>query len=80
MCFAMTLPAESWAEEVARLRREIGERQMRLEALVLGDPRVGVSMQRMVSPPRSIEIVEEIGGATIQSPPLPPPETNDEQV
>jgi hypothetical protein len=34
---------ESWAEEVARLRREIAERQTRLEFLVLGDQRIGVS-------------------------------------
>lgn len=34
---------ETTAEEIARLRREIGERQFRLQFLVLGDPRVGVS-------------------------------------
>lgn len=39
---------ESWAEEIARLRREIAERQMRLEALVLGDPRVGISAQQAI--------------------------------
>ena len=34
-------PSETKAEEIARLRREIGERQTRLQFLVLGDPRVG---------------------------------------
>lgn len=33
---------ETVAEEIARLRREIGERQSRLQFLVCGDPRVGV--------------------------------------
>ncbi len=33
--------AETVAEEIARLQREIGERQSRLQFLVLGDPRIG---------------------------------------
>jgi hypothetical protein len=36
--------AETWAEEVARLQREIAERQARLAHLVLGDQRVGVGL------------------------------------
>ena len=36
--------AETWAEEVARLRREIAERESRLRLLVLGDQRVRVTM------------------------------------
>lgn len=36
--------AETWAEEVARLRREIAERQARLHYLVLGDQTQGVSV------------------------------------
>lgn len=34
--------AETFAEEVRRLQREIGERQARLHRLVLGDPTVFV--------------------------------------
>ncbi len=34
--------AETIAEEIARLQQEIGERQSRLQFLVLGDPRIGV--------------------------------------
>lgn len=36
--------SETFAEEVARLQREIGERQMRLSYLVLGDQTKCVSM------------------------------------
>jgi hypothetical protein len=36
-----TVP-ETRAEEIARLQREIGMRQMRLQYLVLGDPMEGV--------------------------------------
>lgn len=32
---------ETKAEEIARLLQEIGERQSRLQFLVLGDPRIG---------------------------------------
>lgn len=35
---------ESFAEKVARLQREIAVRQSELSALVLGDPRVSVSI------------------------------------
>ena len=35
--------AETVIEEISRLRREIGERQMRLQFLVCGDPSKGVS-------------------------------------
>jgi len=34
--------SETWAEEVKRLQREIAERQMRLQRLICGDPRVSV--------------------------------------
>lgn len=34
---------ETFAEKVARLQRDIAERQAELSALVLGDPRIGVS-------------------------------------
>lgn len=37
-------PTESWADEVARLRREIGEREARLRHLILGDPRKRVTV------------------------------------
>jgi len=36
---------ETRADEIARLQREIGERQMRLQRLVLGDPTKGVCGQ-----------------------------------
>ena len=36
--------AETWAEEVQRLQREIADRQARLQHLVLGDPRVSVGV------------------------------------
>lgn len=35
---------ETLAEEVTRLNREIGQRQLRLQHLVCGDPRVGVTI------------------------------------
>jgi hypothetical protein len=35
---------ETWAEEVARLRREIAVRQSRLQYLILGDQTKGVSL------------------------------------
>jgi hypothetical protein len=41
---------ETWAEEVARLGREIAERQARLERLICGDPR-----ERVTVPPLSQE-------------------------
>ncbi len=34
---------ETKTEEIARLHHEIGERQSRLQFLVCGDPRIGVS-------------------------------------
>lgn len=44
-----TLEAQRWrpieetlTQEIARLQREIGERQLRLQRLVCGDPRRGV--------------------------------------
>lgn len=37
-------PEETFAEEVARLNREIGQRQVRLQYLVCGDPRVRVTV------------------------------------
>lgn len=36
---------ETNAEEISRLHREIGERQARLQFLVLGDPRIGVTFE-----------------------------------
>lgn len=36
--------AETVAEEIARLQSEIGQRQSRLHALVLGDPRISVQI------------------------------------
>lgn len=35
---------ETYADKVARLQREIAVRQAELHSLVLGDPRVGVSV------------------------------------
>lgn len=35
---------ETFAEEIARLQREIGQRQWRLQYLVCGDPRVRVTV------------------------------------
>ena len=40
--------SESMAEEIKRLQREIAERQMRLQFLVCGDQREGVSAQSAV--------------------------------
>ena len=40
----MPEPVETWSEEVMRLQREIWERQTRLQYLVLGDPRVRVTI------------------------------------
>lgn len=37
-----TPPQETFADEVARLNREIGQRQLRLQWLVCGDPSVRV--------------------------------------
>ncbi len=37
-------PKETFAEEVSRLQREIGQRQMRLQYLVCGDPRIRVTV------------------------------------
>jgi hypothetical protein len=39
-----TQTAETWAEEIARLGREIGERQARLQFLLCGDPRKSVTV------------------------------------
>ncbi len=39
-----TQTTETWAEEVARLGREIGERQARLQFLLCGDPRESVTV------------------------------------
>ncbi len=39
-----TQMTETWAEEVARLGREIAERQRRLQQLICGDPRVRVEV------------------------------------
>jgi hypothetical protein len=38
--------SETMAEEIARLQREIVERQMRLQYLVCGDQREAVSCQK----------------------------------
>jgi hypothetical protein len=43
--------AETWAEEVTRLQREIGERQARLHFLVLGDQSKGISGGPTVTDP-----------------------------
>lgn len=67
MCFAMTLPP--WVGEPA-----CGDG---VRCWHEGCHAAGYCMERMVSPPRHIEIVDEIGVAAIQSPPLPPPETDD---
>lgn len=43
-CMQLPPPSgETVAEEIARLQREIGERQLRLQRLVLGDPTKSVS-------------------------------------
>lgn len=36
--------SETYVEEVARLQREIAERQIRLQRLILGDPTQGVTL------------------------------------
>lgn len=45
-------PQETWAEEIARLQLEIGERQMRLQRLVCGDPSVRVTVPTDCACPR----------------------------
>lgn len=47
--------AETWTEEVARLQREIAERQSRLQFLVLGDPRVSVTMPTVSALPAVVD-------------------------
>lgn len=41
---------ETKQQEIERLRREIGQRQMRLQYLVCGDPGVGVSLSNEPRP------------------------------
>lgn len=83
MCFAMTLPP--MPSKVRLVLQTAGDPTRSefhrgwhaacsmVEAVLAFD-----DAERMVSPPRSIEIVDEIGVETIRPPPLPPPETDDE--
>ena len=50
--------AETVHEEIRRLQREIGERQSRLQFLVLGDPRQSASIQSA-----AFDTTDEIGDA-----------------
>lgn len=51
----MTQRHETWAEEVARLQREIGDRQRRLHFLVLGDQSKGISGQGFAGLPEHLQ-------------------------